>query len=60
MGRGRRLIRPLKKKGAYMNKEIKILMIKNRIQKLKGTEKNIKCPGVLRKLHRQLRNLEGE
>ena len=43
-----------------MEKEIKILAIKDRIQKLKGSEKNIKCPGVLRKLYRQLRNLEGE
>lgn len=43
-----------------MNKEIEIIAIKNRIQKLKGTDKNIKCPGVLRKLYRKLRILEGE
>lgn len=43
-----------------MTKESKIIMIDNRIRKLKGSDKNIKCPGVLRKLTRKLRNLEVE
>ena len=43
-----------------MTKESKIIMIDNRIRKLKGSDKNIKCPGVLRKLNRKLRNLEVE
>lgn len=43
-----------------MTKEIEIIMIKNRIRRLKSSEKNIKSPGVLRKLNRKLRNLEGE
>lgn len=43
-----------------MNKEIEIIALKNRIQRLKGSDKNIKSPGVLRKLYRKLRNLEGE
>ena len=41
-------------------KEFQILNLKNRIHKLSGTEKNIKCPGVLKKLRRRLRNLMSE
>lgn len=41
-----------------MTREMKILSIQNRLNKLYGTEKNIKSPGVIRKLERQLRNLK--
>ncbi len=43
-----------------MTKETEMIMIDNRIRKLKASDKNIKCPGVLRKLNRKLRNLEAE
>ena len=43
-----------------MTTEAKKNMLERRIAKLKGSEKNIKCPGVLRKLNRKLRNLEEE
>lgn len=45
-----------------MTKEIEMtmIMINNRIHKLKGSDKNIKCPGILRKLNRKLRKLEAE
>ena len=39
-----------------MSKEDKIAITKDRYNKLKESPKNIKCPGVLRKLERQLRN----
>ena len=38
-------------------KEFKILNLENRIHKLSNSGKNVKSPGVLKKLHRQLRNL---
>ena len=38
-------------------KEFKILSLENRIHKLSNSGKNVKSPGVLKKLHRQLRNL---
>ena len=38
-------------------KEFQILNIENRINKLTNSTKNIKCPGVLKKLRRRLRNL---
>ena len=38
-------------------REFKILNLENRIHKLSNCEKNLKCPGVLKKLRRQLRNL---
>ena len=40
-----------------MTKEFKVLNLENRIHKLSNSGKNIKNPGVLKKLHRQLRNL---
>ena len=43
-----------------MTREIEIIAIKNRIARLKNSEKNLKCPGVLRKCMRKLRKLEGE
>ncbi len=42
------------------NKEFEILKLENRIHKLANSPKNLKCPGVLKKLRRQLRNLSGE
>ena len=38
-------------------KELKILNTENRINKLSHSSKNIKSPGVLKKLRRTLRNL---
>lgn len=43
-----------------MNKTDKINVLKARIKKMEGTEKNIKSPGVLKSLRRELRNLENE
>lgn len=47
-------------KGRYtplgMSKEDKIAITKDRYNRLKQSQKNIKCPGVLRKLERELRN----
>lgn len=43
-----------------MTKETEMIMINNRIRKLKSSDKNIKSPGVLRKLNRKLRKLEAE
>jgi len=39
-----------------MNKTDKIAIMKDRYNKLKNKKINEKCPGVLRKLTRQLRN----
>lgn len=36
----------------------KLALKKDRLNKLEGTTKNIKCPGVLRKLRREVRNME--
>lgn len=36
--------------------ELKLALVKARLQRLEGTAKNIKCPGVVRKLRRQVRN----
>ena len=41
-----------------MTKQNKLSITKDRYNKLKNSEKNIKCPGVLRKLARQIRNME--
>ena len=41
-----------------MNKEQKLALMKDRYKKLAGSPKNIKCPGVMRKLARQIRNME--
>lgn len=43
-----------------MSKSEKITLMKNRLATLKGTPKNIKCPGVVRKLERQIRSMENE
>ena len=39
-----------------MTKEAKLALVKDRYARLYGSPKNIKCPGVLRKLARQIRN----
>ena len=39
------------------NKEFQTLNLENRIHKLSNSGKNVKSPGVLNKLRRQLRNL---
>ena len=39
-----------------MTDEMKIAILKDRYNRLKQSKKNEKCPGVLRKLTRQLRN----
>ena len=53
------------KKPIIENKEIKgmtkenvLALKKDRLNKLAGTPKNIKCGGVVRKLRRSIRNLE--
>lgn len=39
-----------------MTENERIAILKNRYEVLKNSPKNIKCPGVLRKIERQLRN----
>jgi len=41
-----------------MDKEIKLKQLKDRRARLTESPKNIKSGGVLRKLNRQIRNLE--
>ena len=41
-------------------KEFKIISLENRIHKLSNSPKNLKCPGVLKKLRRQLNKLSAE
>jgi hypothetical protein len=43
-----------------MTKAEKIALMENRLATLKGSIKNIKCPGVTRKLERQIRSLKNE
>ncbi len=44
-----------------VSKEGKLLILKNRLHVLSGRgDKNLKCPGVVKKLKRQIRNLETE
>ena len=43
-----------------MSKEQRLALMKNRLSTLKGSPKNVKCTGVVRKLERQLRNMENE
>jgi hypothetical protein len=39
-------------------RELEILNLENRIHKLSNAgDKNVKCPGVLKKLRRKMRNL---
>lgn len=39
-----------------MTKETKLLIAQARLKRLETSPKNIKCPGVVRKLRRQVRN----
>ena len=41
-----------------MTKEDKLARMENRLSVLKGNPKNVKCPGVIRKLSRQIRNMK--
>lgn len=42
-----------------MTKEDKLMLAKRRLGILQGRgDRNIKCPGVMRKLRREIRNLE--
>ena len=41
-----------------MTKENKLLILKNRLLLLEGSLKNIKCPGVVKKLRRQIYKME--
>lgn len=41
-----------------MTKEDKLARMENRLSVLKENPKNVKCPGVLRKLSRQIRNMK--
>lgn len=43
-----------------MTKEQKLALMKNRLATLVDSPKNLKCPGVVRKLRRQIRNMEAE
>ena len=41
-----------------MTNEQKLAIKRDKLVRLENSSKNIKCPGVLRKLARQVRNLE--
>lgn len=41
-----------------MTKEQKLTLMKNRLAVLQERPKNIKSPGVVKKLNRQIRNME--
>ena len=43
-----------------MTREEKLMIMKNRYSKLAGSPKNIKCPGTVKKLKRQIRNMESK
>jgi hypothetical protein len=43
-----------------MTDESRLLILKDRLTKLENSPKNAKCPGVLRKLNRQVRNLSAK
>ena len=44
-----------------LSKDAKLVMAQRRLDLLKNRgDKNFKCPGVVRKLSRQIRNLERE
>lgn len=48
----------LRKEIKIMINDLKILRLETRIQRLEANPKNIKCPGVLRALRRELNNLK--
>ena len=41
-----------------MTDQERLVLMKNRLQKLENSAKNIKCPGVVRKVRRQIRGLD--
>ena len=41
-----------------MTKEQTLALMKERLNKLENSPKNLKCPGAVRKLRRQIRNME--
>lgn len=41
-----------------MTREQRLAIMKDRLSVLEQNPKNIKCPGVIKKLRRQIRNLE--
>lgn len=41
-----------------MEFKAKLALKKDRLNKLEGTPKNVKCPGVVRRLRREIRNME--
>lgn len=43
-----------------MTKEVKLAILKNRLSVLQSNGKNIESGGVVRKLKRQIRNMENE
>ena len=49
---------PYYTKEYIVNKEDKLALLKMRYNKLMMNGKNVKCPGILRKIARQIRTLE--
>ena len=43
-----------------MTKEAKLALAKERLNKLEQSPKNVKCPGVKKRLTREIRNMEKE
>ena len=43
-----------------MTNEIKLAIMKDRYNRLAESPKNTKCPGTLKKLKRQIRNMESK
>ena len=41
-----------------MTKENMLALKKERMNRLQNSNKNVKCPGVLKKLRREVRNME--
>ena len=55
------IYRKLRKKGINkMTKELILEMKESRYARLSESQKNLKCPGVLRRLRREIRNLKKE
>lgn len=47
-----------KREEVKMTKEQKLALMKDRLAKLSGSPKNVKCGGCIKKLKRQVRNME--
>jgi hypothetical protein len=43
-----------------MDLSVKLAILKERLNKLENSQKNVKCPGVKKKLTRQVRNMESK